>query len=131
MPTGLDERPRLLIAEDDSDLAETMREVLEEDFAVDVAANGSEALALAHEEHPDVVVMDARMPKMNGFEACRALRDDPETADLPIIMVTGGTEPELASAAFDAGATDYLPKPFSISQLRSRARTCLLRRQVS
>jgi len=131
MPTGLDERPRLLIAEDDSDLAETMREVLEEDFAVDVAVNGSEAVALAHEEHPDVVVMDARMPKMNGFEACRALRDNPETADLPIIMVTGGTEPELASAAFDAGATDYLPKPFSISQLRSRARTCLLRRLVS
>ena len=131
MPAGLAERPRLLIAEDDRELAETMREVLEEDFAVDVAVNGSEAVALAHEEHPDVVVMDARMPKMDGFEACRALREDPETADLPIIMVTAGSEPDVASAAFDAGATDYLPKPFSISQLRSRARTCLLRRRVS
>ena len=131
MPAGLAERPRLLIAEDDRELAETMREVLEEDFAVDVAVNGSEAVALAHEEHPDVVVMDARMPKMDGFEACRALRENPETADLPIIMVTAGSEPDIASAAFDAGATDYLPKPFSISQLRSRARTCLLRRRVS
>lgn len=130
MPPGLDERPRLLIAEDDRDLAETMREVLEEDFTVDVAVNGSDAVARAHDGRPDVVVMDARMPEMNGLEACRALRDNPETADLPIIVVTGGTEPALASAAFDAGATDYLPKPFSISQLRSRAMTCVLRNQA-
>ena len=120
-------RPRLLIAEDDRDLAETMREVLEEDFAVEVAANGSEAVALARDERPDVVVMDARMPEKNGLDACRELRDDPRTAHLPIIVVTGGSEPELANAAFDAGATDYLPKPFSISQLRSRAMTCVLR----
>ena len=130
MPMSPDERPRLLIAEDDRDLAETMREILEEDFAVDVAANGSEAVALARDERPDVVVMDARMPKMNGLDACRALRHDPRTANLPIIVVTGSSEPDLATAAFDAGATDYLPKPFSISQLRSRAMTCLLRCQA-
>ena len=130
MTSGLEVRPRLLIAEDDRDLAETMREVLEEDFAVAVAENGSDAVAQAHDGHPDVVVMDARMPQMDGFEACRTLRDHPETADLPIIMVTAVSEPEVASAAFDAGATDYLQKPFSISQLRSRARTWLLRRQA-
>jgi DNA-binding response OmpR family regulator len=123
-------RPRLLIAEDDRDLAEAMRDALEDDFAVDIAANGTEAVALACDERPDVVLMDARMPSMSGFEACRALRHDPRTADLPIIMVTGGHEPDLASAAFDAGATDYLSKPFSLSQLRSRARTCLLRQRV-
>jgi DNA-binding response OmpR family regulator len=124
------DRPRLLIAEDDLDLAESMREVLEEDFAVDVAVDGKQAVALARGEHPDVVVMDAKMPRMDGFDACRALRRDPETADVPIIMVTAGTEPSVACAAFDAGATDYLPKPFSISQLRSRARTCLLRHRT-
>ena len=126
-----DQRPKLLIAEDDRDLAETMRDVLEEDFAVDFAADGTEAVARARDGQPDVMVMDARMPRMDGFDACRAIRHDPRTADLPIIMVTGGTEPGLASAAFDAGATDYLSKPFSISQLRARARTCLLRRQAS
>ena len=123
-------RPRLLIAEDDRDLAETMRDALEDDFAVDLAADGTEALALARGERPDVVVMDARMPSMSGFEACRALRHDPRTADLPIIMMTGDTEPAVARAAFDAGATDYMSKPFSISQLRTRARTCLLRQRV-
>jgi DNA-binding response OmpR family regulator len=123
-------RPRLLIAEDDRDLAETLRNALEEDFAVDLAAAGTEALALARGECPDVVVMDARMPSMSGFEACRALRHDPRTAHLPIIMMTGDTEPAVARAAFDAGATDYMSKPFSISQLRTRARTCLLRQRV-
>ena len=130
MTTRVEARPRLLIAEDDRDLAETMREVLEEDFAVDVAVNGSDAVEMAQGERPDVVVMDARMPKMNGIEACRALRHDPRTATLPIILVTGSSEPELAHAAFDAGATDYLRKPFSISQLRSRAMTCVLRQQA-
>jgi len=129
MSLEMQARPRLLIADDDHDLAETMREVLEEDFAVDVTENGSDAVALALDERPDIVLMDARMPKMSGLEACRELRHDPRTADLPIIMVTGGSEPGLASAAFDAGATDYLPKPFTVSQLRSRAMTCVLRQQ--
>jgi DNA-binding response OmpR family regulator len=119
-----------LIAEDDRDLAETMRDALEEDFAVELAADGTEALALARSERPDVVLMDARMPSMGGFEACRALRHDPRTAHLPIIMMTGDTEPAVARAAFDAGATDYMSKPFSISQLRTRARTCLLRQRA-
>lgn len=123
-------RPRLLIAEDDRELAETLRDVLEEDFAVGLASDGDEAVARARNERPDVLLIDARMPRLDGFGACRALRHDPRTADLPIIMVTGGTEPGLAQRAFDAGATDYLPKPFSISQLRSRARTCLLRRRA-
>jgi DNA-binding response OmpR family regulator len=121
------DRPRLLIAEDDETLVETMRDVLEEDFAVDVAMDGDDAVARARDGQPDVMVMDAQMPSMDGFDACRAIRRNPQTANLPIIMVTGGTGPGLASAAFDAGATDYLQKPFSISQLRSRARTCLLR----
>jgi DNA-binding response OmpR family regulator len=130
MPPGWNDRPRLLIAEDDETLAETMRDVLEEDFAVDVATDGGAAVTRARDGRPDVMVIDAQMPSMDGFDACRAIRRDPQTADLPIIMVTGGTEPALASAAFDAGATDYLPKPFSISQLRSRARTCLLRHRA-
>lgn len=108
-----------------------MREVLEEDFTVELATDGREAVQRAHDEHPDVIVIDARMPRMNGFDACRALRRDPRTADLPIIMVTGASEPGTASAAFDAGATDYLPKPFSISQLRARASTWVLRRRAS
>lgn len=130
MQSALADRPRLLLAEDDSTLAEAMREVLEDDFCVDMAEDGTEAVAMARDTHPDVIVLDARMPRKDGFAACRELRDDPATADMPIIMVTGSTQPETATAAFEAGATDYMPKPFSISQLRSRARTLVLRRQA-
>jgi DNA-binding response OmpR family regulator len=129
MPDMVADRPRVLLAEDDPSLAALMRESLEDDFRVDVAADGTQAVKLAHDGHPDVMVLDARMPRMDGFATCRALRRDPMTADLPIMMVTGSSLPETAAAAFAAGATDYLPKPFSISQFRSRARTLLLRRR--
>lgn len=131
MPQETNWRPRLLIAEDDPTLAETMRDVLEEDFSVDVARDGSEAVARARAYQPDILVMDAQMPRLDGFAACRALRRDPRTAGLPIIMVTGLSRPEAASAAFAAGATDYLQKPFSISQLRARATTWVMRKQAS
>jgi len=78
-----------------------------------------------------VLVMDTWMPHMDGFAACRALRSTPETADLPIIMVTDDTGPGMAQAAFAAGATDYIQKPISTSQLRARAATCLMRQRAS
>src|SRR5437763_7250304 len=74
MPDTVAGRPRLLLAEDDLSLAAMMRESLEDDFRVEVAADGRQAVRLAHDGHPDVMVMDARMPRMDGFEACRALR---------------------------------------------------------
>jgi DNA-binding response OmpR family regulator len=131
MPHETTGRPRLLIAEDDAALAETMRDVLEEDFAVDVTSNGTDAVAQARHRVPDVLVMDARMPKMDGLAACRALRGAPETADLPIIVVTADSELASMDAAFAAGATDYMQKPFSVSQLRARATTCLMRHRAS
>ena len=120
-------RPCILIAEDDRSLADTMRDVFEEDFSVETAADGQEAVRVARRVHPDVMVLDARMPRMDGLSACRALRDDPATADVPIILVTGEDPATAAPKAFDAGATDFLAKPFSISQLRARATICAMR----
>jgi DNA-binding response OmpR family regulator len=124
MKTG---RPKLLIAEDDPTQVDIMREVLEQDFAVATACDGREAVAKARKVRPDVVLVDAGMPHMNGYQTCRALRDRPETADVPIIMVTAHSKPSGARAAFAAGATDYLAKPYTIGQLRARARTWLMR----
>ncbi len=121
------DRPRILIAEDDQLLAETMRDVFEEDFSVETAADGQEAVNAARRVHPDVMVLDARMPRLDGLSACRALRRDPATADVPIIVVTGDDPVAAAPRAFDAGATDFLAKPFSISQLRARATICAMR----
>ena len=121
------DRPCILIAEDNQSLSDTMRDVFEEDFSVETAADGQEALRVARRVHPDVMVLDARMPRLDGLSACRALREDPATAHLPIIMVTGEDPATAAPEAFDAGATDFLAKPFSISQLRARATVCAMR----
>lgn len=121
------ERPRALVADDDSALVELMRDVLREEFTVETATNGSDAMEKARRTRPDIVVVDAVMPEMNGYQTCRALRRRSETASVPIIMVTGKSGPAEARRAFRAGATDYLPKPFSPSQLRARAHVCLLR----
>ena len=121
------DRPCILIAEDDQSLADTMRDVFEEDFSVETAADGQEALSVARRVHPDVMVLDAHMPRLDGLSACRRLREDPATANVPIIMVTGDDPVRAAPQAFDAGATDFLAKPFSISQLRARATICAMR----
>ena len=115
------DRPCILIAEDDQSLADTMRDVFEEDFSVETAADGQEAVSVARRVRPDVMVLDARMPRLDGLSACRALREDPAMANVPIILVTGEDPAAAAPEAFDAGATDFLPKPFSVSQLRARA----------
>ena len=120
-------RPQLLIAEDDDVLVETMREVLEEDFSVETAADGSEALEKAAARCPDIIVVDARMPNVDGYQACQAFRAQPSMAEIPIIIITGRTGQAAANRAFAAGATDYLTKPFSLSQLRARAQTWLMR----
>ena len=120
-------KPRILIADDDPTLVDTMREALEEDFTVDTASDGSEALEKARRARPDLVMLDVTMPRMDGYASCRAMRQHAEIATVPIIMLTGRAAPTEATKAFEAGAADYLPKPFSISQLRARAQTCLMR----
>lgn len=120
-------KPRIVIADDDQALLDTMREVLEEDFVVDTASDGSEAVAKATRVRPNLVLLDVEMPQMDGYQACRALRERPETATTPIIMVTARSDAADAQRAFEAGATDYLAKPFSISQLRARTHVWLMR----
>lgn len=129
--TIMPDRPCILIAEDDASLAETMRDLFEEDFSVETAADGQEAVSVARRVQPNVMVLDGRMPRLDGWSACRALREDPATANLPIILITGDDPAAGAARAFDAGATDFLAKPFSISQLRARAHTLVLRGVLS
>ncbi|MGE3272859.1 MAG: PleD family two-component system response regulator [Chloroflexota bacterium] len=124
-------RPIVLIAEDDRARAENMRLVLEADFAVDLANGRSDILTHVRNIRPDVLVMDTQIPRLDALAACRALRNDPSTAETPIIMVTDTPTVDVMSAAFDAGATDCLAWPFSSSQLRARASTCLMRRRAS
>lgn len=131
MQQQTNDRPRLLIAEDDAALGDMMVAALEDAFSVDLATDGSDALDKVRAARPDVILLDGKMPRMGGLAACRALRADPATRDLPVLFVTGDDGPESAQAAFAAGASDFLAKPFSLAQLRSRAETLLMRRRAS
>jgi two-component system KDP operon response regulator KdpE len=116
-------QPHVLVIDDEPQILRALKTILRErDFRVTTAASGEEGLALAAAEVPDLVVLDLSMPKMDGIEVCARLR---EWTQLPIVVlsVRGGERDKVA--ALDAGADDYLTKPFGIEELLARIRVGL------
>ena len=104
----------VLIADDEDSVVELVRVTLEDErVRVIAAGNGVTALALADEIGPELVLLDVNMPGHDGIEVCRRLRADARFARTPIVMLTAATRPEDVRRALDAGATEYLTKPFS------------------
>lgn len=121
-------RPRILLVEDDPNLAELVRYNLErEDFEVETTPDGEEALLLARENAPDLVVLDWMIESLSGIEVCRRLRRLPETANVPIIMLTARVEEEDRIRGLETGADDYITKPFSPRELAARVSAVLRR----
>ena len=89
------------------------------------ASSGEETLRIATEKNPDLILLDISMPKMDGFEVCRRLRENPDTADIPVIFITARVLKEDIVKGFEAGAVDYISKPFNLSELLSRVKTHL------
>ncbi|MBC7929985.1 MAG: response regulator [Rubrivivax sp.] len=119
---------RILLVDDDNTLRKLTQAALRrEGYAVIEAVGGEEALKQIEREIPDLIILDFMMPDLNGIEVLKALRSTPRTARLPVIMLTGMGDEESLREAFDAGATDYLSKPFSTPQLTARIRACLSR----
>src|SRR5262249_17511551 len=118
-------KPRILLAEDEQDLRDFVRAVLERQFEVIVAADGQDALELVRRERPDLVLSDVMMPGMSGIDLCRALRDDPSLGSTPIILPTARTGAEAALEGYGAGADDFVPKPFHARVLLARVRAQL------
>jgi len=120
----------VLIVDDDPNIVEVvMLALAPEGYRLLTAYDGETALGLARAEHPSLVLLDWRMPGRDGIEVCRVLRaeSDPHLRDMPIVLLTAQTEDEYIAAAFAAGATDYLTKPFKLPYIRSRVRSWLLR----
>ncbi len=104
----------VLIADDEPGIRNLLRITLNLDgIRLIEAANGVEAIALARAAHPDVILLDVRMPCLDGFEVCRRLRADPETATSYIIILTRLDQPDSRSTMREIGADAYLSKPFS------------------
>ena len=114
---------RVLVVEDEADVAEMIRYNLgKEGYDVRLAANGTDALRQVKEAKPDVILLDIMVPHLNGWEICRRLKQDRETAAIPVIMVTGRTEEGDKVLGFEMGADDYVTKPFSPRELLARVR---------
>ncbi|SME94841.1 two-component system, OmpR family, phosphate regulon response regulator PhoB [Tistlia consotensis] len=122
--------PLILLVEDEAALVTLLRYNLErEGFKLIEARDGEEALVLAKEEKPDLILLDWMLPLMSGLEVCRQLRRAPENRDVPIIILTARGEETDKIRGLDSGADDYITKPFSPAELIARIRAVMRRAQ--
>ena len=120
--------PYVLVVEDEDALATLLHYNLDkEGYVVGVAGDGEEALTMASERTPDLVILDWMLPKVSGIEVCRRLRGRSETRNVPIIMLTARGEESDRIRGLDTGADDYVVKPFSMIELTARVRAVLRR----
>jgi len=124
--------PKLLIIEDEPSQVELLRyNFSRQGFDVRVATDGEEGVQQAHEDPPDLILLDWMLPSLPGIEVCRQLRRGKETRQIPIIMLTARSEERDKIRGLDVGADDYLTKPYSIKELIARARAALRRPTAS
>ena len=117
---------KIVIAEDEPDIRDLITFTLRfAGYEVHAGSNGEEGYELAKKEKPDLVMMDVRMPKMTGYEACRKIKADPEISNIPVIFLSAKGQESEISTGLDAGADEYLLKPFAPDQLTDRIRAVL------
>lgn len=119
---------KILIVEDEQGVVHLLRTGLEpEGFQVIAAYNGQEGLRAVTEARPDLIILDLTLPGLDGFELCRRIRRQPETAGLPILVLSGRTEAVDKVVMLELGADDYVTKPFNTKELVARVKTLLRR----
>jgi len=119
------EKDKLLIIEDDADLVRALEVYLSRaGYEVTSAANGLEGLQTLYNERPDIVILDIAMPKMDGWEVCRRIRD---LSDVPIVILTARVQEDERVKGLKLGADDYVVKPFSLKELEARLEAVLRR----
>ncbi|WP_375475782.1 SpoIIE family protein phosphatase [uncultured Jatrophihabitans sp.] len=118
-------RPRILVVDDNPDMRDYVSELLARDYAVDSAADGAAALERVRAAPPDLVLTDVMMPVLDGFGLLAAVRADPATMHIPVVMLSARSGDDATVEGLDAGADDYLVKPFSARELLARVRANL------
>ncbi len=118
--------PKILIVDDNIPNLELLQAYLEDvDCIISQALDGMTALEMIKKDKPDLLILDVMMPKISGFEICKKLKNAPETADMPIIMVTALSELGDIERAIDCGTDDFLSKPVNKFELLTRVKTML------
>ncbi len=121
-------RTRLLVVDDEPDFLRLMTQRLTSwGYEALTATSASEGWRLAKEQLPDLILLDVMMPKMKGRELCELLKAHPQTRDIPVMLLTALGLPDHIKAGLDAGAEDYLVKPFDPEDLKDRIKVCLQR----
>ncbi len=115
-------KAQVLLVDDDPAFLKTANEALHKEYAVSFALSGAEAVALAAESVPDLILLDVSMPGMDGYETLKKLRETAGLRDIPVVFLTSVTTPESELRGIDAGATDYIKKPFTRDLLLARVR---------
>lgn len=126
MNNNTDEKDLVLIVDDSSDTLSILNEALEkEGMETLVALEGNQALAIAQKMIPDIILLDAIMPTISGFDVCKKLKENPELRSIPVIFMTGLSDTENVVKGFEAGGIDYITKPIINSELVARIRVHL------
>lgn len=124
IPTTLDStRPYVLIVDDEREVIEILTSIMHssgEDIEITGVESGFEALLTIGERKPDLLILDLKMPGMNGFEVCRTLKENPGTRNIRIVAVSGDRDPEIRSRIEEAGADLFFSKPFDVIEFRSQ-----------
>jgi len=117
---------KILIAEDEPDILDLVAFTLRfAGYEVVTCPNGEEAVGLANKELPDLILLDVRMPRLTGYDACKKIKENPQLKDIPVVFLSAkGQESEIQSG-MEAGAEEYLLKPFAPDQLTDRVRSIL------
>ncbi len=125
------DKPRVLLAEDNADMPAFVARCLAQEYELVEAADGEQALKLAREAAPELVLSDVMMPGLDGIELCRALKADAGTAGIPVVLLTARADLAQKLAGLDSGADDYLVKPFHPEELKARLRAQLRIRELA
>jgi CheY-like chemotaxis protein len=121
---------KVLVVDDESQIRDLLKKFLTyEAYEVILASNGKEAIELTEKEQPDVILLDLKMPEMDGIEACQRLKEQPKTQFIPIIVITGYTDNKIA--AIEAGADDFVHKPINLPELAFRVKSILRTRYLT
>ncbi|MBK1644196.1 hypothetical protein CKO25_05910 [Thiocapsa imhoffii] len=118
-------RSSLMIVDDQPSQIDAMYRIFRDDCEVFIATSGAQALDLCHQNPPDLILLDVMMPEMDGLSVCRALKERPETRDVPVLFVTAQTDALDQALALEAGGVDFISKPVNPAVVRARVRTHL------
>ena len=116
----MQKKKKILIVDDEPNVRRLVSNILSRDYSMLTAADGKEAIRVAHRKQPDLILMDIMMPEMDGYSACHALKRDNATRTIPVVLITALRQELNKKFAVKVGADGYLTKPFCIQELRDK-----------